>query len=92
MAMHYAKKVNRGEKIKLICNWTYAHKTYLQDNKRLSISSAQTKVDKKSTERNFESLLGILALMPFHPKENGGFFGKGNGTLSFVNIDNTINM
>ena len=30
--------------------------------------------------------------MPFHPKENGGFFGKGNGTLSFVNIDNTINM
>ena len=87
MAMHYAKKVNgRIDKpepmpTKLTCNWT-----------KDSISSAQTKVDKKSTERTFESLLGILALMPFHPKENGGFFGKGNGTLSFVNIDNTINM
>lgn len=34
----------------------------------------------------------MLALMPFHPKENGGLFGRGNGTLSFVNIDNTIDM
>ena len=51
-------------------------------------------MDKQSTERTFEFLLhsNTVALITFHSKENGGFFGKGNVVPSFVNIDSTSDM